>query len=168
MYNTYYKNTDIDGTIVLYELDQEYYCLRAVCITSSIILNTSFINEQSNFFLPEGSFSENLEELSVSTKEEFLNFWNKSTSQYLNAWNELKTKFQINQNVDSEIVCFYPQGVIVKFNEIFFGLVNYKDCEFILGSTNMYPQQKINLYVQNFDDDNLWISFSVNTQHQLI
>lgn len=40
MYNTYYKNTDIDGTIVLYELDQEYYCLRAVCITSSIILNT--------------------------------------------------------------------------------------------------------------------------------
>ncbi|SUU24343.1 Uncharacterised protein [Acinetobacter haemolyticus] len=32
----------------------------------------------------------------------------------------------------------------------------------------MYPQQKINLYVQNFDDDNLWINFSVNTQHQLI
>lgn len=82
---SYYKNTDRDGVIVLYELDQEYYCLRAICITSTIILNSAVIDEQSNFFLPEGSFSENLEQLSVTTKEEFLNFWYKSTFQYLKA-----------------------------------------------------------------------------------
>lgn len=164
--HSYYKYTDTDGTIVLYELDQEYYCIRAICVTSSIILNTAFINETSSFFLPEGSFSEQLKELSVTTKDEFLNFWSISTSQYLDAWNHLKTKFQINQCIDSEIVCFYPQGVIVQYSEIFFGLVNYKDCEFILGSENIYPQQKIKLYVQNFDDENLWINFSINAQDQ--
>ncbi|USA47289.1 hypothetical protein NDN11_03970 [Acinetobacter sp. C26M] len=163
---SYYKYTDIDASTILYELDQIHYCLRAIYITPSIILNTAFINEQSNFFLPEGCFEEHLEELSLITKEEFLSFWSISTSQYLDAWNRLKTKFQINQCIDSEIVCFYPQGVIVQYSEIFFGLVNYKDCEFILGSENMYPQQKIKLYVQNFDDQNLWINFSINAQDQ--
>ncbi|MEB6480823.1 hypothetical protein [Acinetobacter vivianii] len=162
---SYYKNTDRNGAIDLYELDQEYYCLRAICITSTIILNSAVIDEQSNLFLPEGSFSENLEQLSVTTKEEFLNFWHKSTSRHLDAWNSLKCKLHINQSIDTEIVCFYPQGVIVKYNEIFLGLVNYKDCESILGSENMYPQQKINLYVQNFDDENLWINFSINMQY---
>lgn len=163
---SYYKYTDIDKTIILYELDQEHYCLRAICSTSSIILNTAFINEQSNFFLPEGSVEEHLEELSLITKEEFLSFWNKSISQHIDAWDSLKSKIHINQNIDTEIVCFYPQGVIVKYGEIFWGLVNYKDCESILGTDNIYPQQKIKLYVQNFDDENLWVNFSVNPQHQ--
>ena len=30
---SYYKYTDIDKTIILYELDQEHYCLRAICST---------------------------------------------------------------------------------------------------------------------------------------
>lgn len=165
---SYYKNTDEDDVMVLYELDQEYYCLRAICVTPSVILNSAVIDEQSNFFLPEGSFSENLEQLSVTTKEDFLNFWHKSTFQYLEAWNRLKTRFQINQCIDSEIVCFYPQGVIVKFGESFYGLANYKDCESILGTDHIYPQQKIKLYVQNFDDKNLWINFSVKVQYQLM
>lgn len=58
-------------------------------------------------------------------------------------------------------MCFYPQGVIVQYGERFYGLANYKDCESHLGLKNMYPQQKIRLYVESFDNENLWINFSI-------
>ena len=64
---------------------------------------------------------------------------------------------------ETEIVCFYPQGVIVQYNEEFFGFVDYNDCKSVLGASNMYPQQKIKLFVENFDDDNLWVNFSIKS-----
>ncbi|WP_228129365.1 hypothetical protein [Acinetobacter modestus] len=96
-------------------------------------------------------------------KEEFLNFWDQSISKYLKRWNELKNKFKIGEMIETEIVCFYPQGVIVQYDEEFFGFVDYNDCKSVLGASNMYPQQKIKLFVENFDDDNLWVNFSIKS-----
>jgi hypothetical protein len=50
--------------------------------------------------------------------------------------------------IETEIVCFYPQGVIVQYNEEFFGFVDYNDCKSVLGASNMYPQQKIKLLLK--------------------
>jgi len=147
---SYYKYIDTDGEITLYEFDQEYYCLRSIFVNSSECINTNLSIEQTNFFLPEDNFSESLDMLTPIKKEEFLNFWDQSISKYLKRWNELKNKFKIGEMIETEIVCFYP-------------LVDYNDCKSVLGASNMYPQQKIKLFVENFDDDNLWVNFSIKS-----
>ncbi|MBH2002957.1 MAG: hypothetical protein I8H98_11950 [Moraxellaceae bacterium] len=160
---SYYKYIDTDGEITLYEVDQEYYCLRSIFVNSSECINTNLSIKQTNFFLPEGNFSESLDILTPIKKEEFLNFWDQSISKYLKRWNELKNKFKIGEMIETEIVCFYPQGVIVQYDEEFFGFVDYNDCKSVLGASNMYPQQKFKLFVENFDDDNLWVNFSIKS-----
>ena len=136
-------------------------------ITTSLSVNTSLSIEQAHFFLPEGNFSDILDKIISIEKSEFLNFWNQSISKHLSAWNKLKKKFNIGQHIETEIVCFYPQGVIVQYHEKFYGLANYKDCESLLGSNNMYPKQKIRLYIENFDNENLWINFSITPDSAL-
>lgn len=159
---SYYKYIDTEAEeIVLYELDLEYYCLRSILVTASLSINTNLNIEQAHFFLPEVSFSDVLDEIIPIEKDEFLNFWNQSISKYLSDWNELKNKFKIGQSIETEIVCFYPQEVIVQYGERFYVLASYKDCESCLGSKNMYPQQKIRLCVESFDHENLWINFSI-------
>lgn len=61
---------------------------------------------------------------------------------------ELTNKFYIGQNIETEILCFYPQRVIVKYGKGFHSLANEKDCESHLGSKNMYTQQKTRLYIE--------------------
>ena len=165
---SYYKYIDTETEEnVLYELDQEYYCLRSILVTTSLSINTSLSIEQADFFLPEGPFSDILDDMIPIGKSEFLSYWNQSIVKHLSDWNELKSKFNIGQHIETEIVCFYPQGVIVQYNENFYGLANYKDCESLLGSKHMYPQQKIRLYVDSFDNENLWINFSI-TPHSAL
>ena len=103
----------------IYELDQKYYCLRSILVTTSLNINTSLNIGQAHFFLPERSFSDILDKIISIEKSEFLNFWNQSISKHLSDWNKLKSKFNIGQNIETEIVCFYPQGVIVQYHEKF-------------------------------------------------
>ena len=62
---------------------------------------------------------------------------------------------------------FLSSRGIVQYHEKFYGLANYKDCESLLSSNSMYPQQKIRLYIENFDNENLWINFSITPDSAL-
>lgn len=156
----YFKD-EYQGNIYLYELDDDLYCLRAIFITTTDIFNTNLSIEQSQFFLPEGSFEDRLEHLLIISKEEFQCYWKLSISSHISRWNSLKAKLNIGQKMNTQIVCFYPQGVIVNFKEDFYGLANYEDCLSILGSKHMYPHQHIELFIDHFDDENLWVNFII-------
>lgn len=107
----YYKYIDTEAEeVVLYELDQEYYCRRSILVKASLSINTNLNIEQTSFFLPEGSFFEVLDEIIPIEKDEFLNFWNQSIFKYLSDWNELKNKFKIGQNIETEIVFLSSRG----------------------------------------------------------
>ena len=80
---SYYKYIDTDGEITLYEFDQEYYCLRSIFVNSSECINTNLSIEQTNFFLPEGNFSESLDMLTPIKKEEFLKDYHLLTNKML-------------------------------------------------------------------------------------
>ena len=103
----------------LYELDQKYYCLRSILVTTSLNINTSLNIGQAHFFLPERSFSDILDKIISIEKSEFLNFWNQSISKHLSAWNKLKKKFNIGQHIETEIVCFYRQGGLFNITKNF-------------------------------------------------
>ncbi|MBP2546842.1 hypothetical protein [Acinetobacter guillouiae] len=79
-------------------------------MTTSLSINTNLNIEQAHFFLPEGSFSDVLDEIIPIEKGEFLNFWNQSISNYLSDWNELKNKFKIGQSIETEIVFLPSRG----------------------------------------------------------
>ena len=89
---SYYKYIDTETEEnVLYELDQEYYCLRSILVTTSLNINTSLSIEQADFFLPEGPFSDILDDMIPIGKSEFLSYWNQSIVKHLSDWNKLKS-----------------------------------------------------------------------------
>ncbi|WP_228255401.1 hypothetical protein [Acinetobacter wuhouensis] len=161
---TYYYYYDKEEDITTFcELDEELYCLRATFQTANGIFSTNSPLTPAHLFLPESSFLDFIDELSPISQEQFKDKWNISNKKYLIHWENLKNKYQINQSIKTSISFFPPLGVIVQFGEIFYGLVNYNDCKAILGENQMYPHQQIQLYIEHFDDDNLWIKFSTKS-----
>lgn len=159
--NTYYSYYDAEENITtFYELDEELYCLRTTFKTLTDVFNSNSPLTPSHLFLPEGSFSDCIEKFIQITKEEFLNIWKQANNKYLSLWEKLKNSYQINQKIETTIVYFPQQEVIVQFGENFYGLANYNDCLSILNADRMYPNNLISLYIESFDDDNLWVNFS--------
>ena len=157
----YSKYINENGELSIYKLDDEFYCFNAIYLTKALIVNTNLNTEHPTYFLPEGRFADTLDEIQpVISEQEYLTYWHRSVAPYLHDWRQLQAKYTLGQKFQTKIVCFYPQGVIVKFGANFYGLADYDACVAILGSTKMYPHASIGLYIEKFDDDNLWIIFS--------
>lgn len=156
--NRYYRE-DTQGIWHLryLELDDELYCLRAVTEYKDSLINSSVAVEHDDCSLPEGDFKDSLGRMTEIEKTEFFEAWNKSTLPYAEKWNVFKAKKIIGERVDAEIICFYPQGVILNIGEQFYCLADYQECENILGAGKMYAKEKLRLTVLGFDNDNLWL-----------
>lgn len=148
------------GELALFELDDTFYCLRAIYVKQPFIFNTNLTVEHASYFLPEGCFADALDEIEQISKDKFLYYWHLSISPHLKDWQKLKEKFKIGQFIKTYIVCFYPQGVIVQFGEKFYGLANDHECLCVLGAQKMYSNTTIELCIDKFDDENLWVIFS--------
>lgn len=140
------------------ELDEEYYATRQVAEIQGEWQNTSLVFTD-NFFLPEGSWRENLENLTEEVSAEiFEKFWEKSFEKHLQDWEKLKSQLKIGQKIKGEIVVFYPQGVILDLGEKFYGIANYQQCKNALGAKKMYPKTAASLEIIGFDEVNKWVS----------
>ena len=158
----YYRYTDDENVTCFLELDEELYCERAIYDIGGKLVSTNLTVEDEKYFLPEGSFKDSLEHLTETTQKEFIKNWDKVISPYLDSWEKLKSKLVIGQRINTEIVCFYPQGIILEIGKAFYAIANYKDCEKQFGKDNMYPHKKIDLTIEEFDNDNLWIKLKTN------
>lgn len=137
------------------ELDDELVCLRAVYKTEEGIFNT-FTNDilTKYHILPEGSWDLSLDGIKLCSKEVFLKLWNESMGIYEEPWNKLKLNHKIGQVLYLPVVCLYPQGVILKINNLFNALANYEYCNKKFGSDKMYPTNIFELKLLGFDDEN--------------
>ncbi|MDI9341887.1 MAG: hypothetical protein QM534_15050 [Sediminibacterium sp.] len=152
-----YCYSDEEQVTCFLELDKGFYCERALYDVGGKYINTNLIIEHDNYFLPEGSFCDSLGHLTVISQTDFMDVWNKMVSPYLDYWDKLKLELIIGQKIKGEIICFYPQGVILDIGKTFHAIANYDECEKRLGKKCMYPGNKIELSIDEFDNDNLWI-----------
>ena len=158
----YFKYTDKNNTECFLELDEEFYCERAIYKTANTLINTYFVIEHEIFFLPEGELKDSLELMNPSSKMEFETLWKESTIEFESDWNKLKAKYKIGDIVKSRILCFYPQGIISNFGENFNALSDFKACERFFGKEKMYPNNIIELSISRFDDKNKLIQLVTN------
>lgn len=151
---SYFKYTDEDSIDCFLELDEEYYCERAIYKTQNNLINTYLTIEKKPYFLPEGSLKDTLEFMNLSSKEEFDTLWKESMMEFESDWNELKMKYKIGEKVKSRILCFYPAGIISNFGEKFNAISDYKTCKKKFGKERMYPNDEMELTISKFDNTN--------------
>ena len=166
MNTKYYKINDAEFDMypTYIELDDDYYCLRQITQVNDTFINTS-IAVEGDFFLPEGSFNDCLEFLTDEiSKQTFEELWEASKKPYLSEWKALKQEFQIGQQVNGQIVCFYPQGIILDIGKKFYAIANYDTCKVFFGTKKLYPKQVLSLQIANFDNLNMWIQLNCNAQ----
>jgi hypothetical protein len=162
----YFKYTDENKTECFFELDNEFYCERAIYKAENELVNTYLTIEQDPYFLPEGSFKDVLELMDSISKVEFDILWKESTVESESDWNELKKKYKIGKNVKTQILCFYPTGIISNFGEDFNAISDFKDCEEKFGKEKMYPNNEMELVISEYDDINQLIRLKTNEQKQ--
>jgi len=158
----YFKYIDENKIECFFELDNEFYCERAVYKSENELVNTYFTIEQELYFLPEGSLKDSLEFMDSSSKEEFDILWKESTIKSESDWNKLKERYKIGEKVKTRILCFYPTGIISNFGEKFNAISDFNDCEEKFGKEKMYSNNEIDLIISEFDDINQIVRLKTN------
>jgi ribosomal protein S1 len=153
----YYKYNDEENVICFLELDEELYCERAIYDIDGNFVSTNLTIEDEKYFLPEGSFIDCLESLTQTTQKEFLDIWNKVTFPHLKNWDKLKIELEIGQIINANILCFYPQGIILNIGQEFYAIADYGECKNKFGADKMHPNEKLEFTIGEFDNNNLWV-----------
>ena len=52
---------------------------------------------------------------------------------------------------------FYPQGVIVSFENHILGVANYEECRESTTPNKLYPNHKVQALIGDYDEKNLWL-----------
>jgi hypothetical protein len=142
----YFKYIDREinpGEIIYYELDEKYYCLRAILDNNNKLMTTNFIDDY--YFLPEGSFDDcSVKLLEEITENEFKRKLEIALKPFLENWNEIKNVNIAENNIKVRIKCMYPQGIIFDINGMFYGIADYNECKVKYRTNNLYPK-KMNL-----------------------
>jgi hypothetical protein len=152
------EESDIRERTVWYELDEEFYCHRAVYEEPDKIKATHIAEENYLYALPEGSLKEAEEWLGEEVSEiEFESKWQEALKPFRKEWERIKNNYSVGQNIPVEINCFYPQGIILDFGEILQGMADYQECVEIYGGAHMYPRKGMKMQIKDFDDKNLQV-----------
>ena len=159
---SHFKYTDENNTECFLELDEKFFCERAIYKTENDLINTYLTVEHKSHFLPEGNLKESLEFMNSSSKAEFETLWKESTIESELNWNKLKLKYNIGDKVKTRILCFYPRGIISNFSEEFNAISDYKTCKKRFGKEKMYPNNEMELIISGFDDINKTVLLKTN------
>jgi hypothetical protein len=155
----YFKYIDGEinpGEIIYYELDEEYYCLRAIFDNNNKLMTTNFIDD--HYFLPEGSFDDcSIKLLEVIAENEFKIKWKIALKPFFEKWNEIKNVNIAGNNIKVKIKCIYPQGIIFDINGMFYGIADYNECKIKYGTNNLYPKNEFDMEITGYDENNMWI-----------
>jgi hypothetical protein len=155
-YFEYIDNEENKETIIYYELDEEYYCLRAIFEEDNKSMTTNFIHN--DYLLPEGSFYQIINILEKEIDENtFNNKWKIALKPFLEKWNETKNVYDIGKNIKVKINCIYPQGIIFDVNGMFYGIANYEECKIKHGTKKLYPKYEFEMKIIEYDEKNMWI-----------
>ncbi|EHO14616.1 hypothetical protein [Myroides odoratimimus] len=146
----------VEGCISYYEVSEEGYYLRSVTNHNGCWTNSYIEIRDQEFFLPEALLEEEdkgfLNEIS---HEEFLDQWSQSKVPYEEHWAVFKK--ELGDQVEGEIVCFYPQGVMVDIGSSFYGLADYHQCLSVLSREKMCPGTVAHFKVDGIEEENFLV-----------
>jgi hypothetical protein len=152
----YFKG-QFDQDTFLFEVDDEYYCLRQINILANhTILTSNKKYDDLHFTLSEKPIIDFIDELSLTSKDEFEHYWSASNIQEAIAFEKIKERYLIGEPVTCKIECFYPQGVIMSNTDALF-IINRNQLEKYYGEESVRPHFQVNCTVEKYDYINLWI-----------
>ena len=158
-----YNHLELEGVedcISYYEISAEGYYLRSVTNHNGLRTNSYIKIRNQEFFLPETLLEEEDKEfLNQITQEEFLAQWLQSKMPYEESWTLFKQ--EISDYIEGEIVCFYPQGVMVYLGSYFYGLADYGQCLSVLSREKMCSGTKAHFKIDGIDEENFLVYLTI-------
>jgi ribosomal protein S1 len=158
----HYNHLELEGlenTDSYFEIDNDGGYCRSITNAAGILYSSAMDIEHSSFFLPEARFEEaDARYMSKIDQMSFDAIWQKKQASFKKEWEESKRQWKVGTVIKARIVCFYPQGVILFIDSLFYVLVpSYDALKTKIGLANMYPQQEVYVEVIGFDETNNWL-----------
>lgn len=143
-----------------YEVSEEGFYLRSITCNKGIWTNSYIQVEDNEFFLPEAILEqEDKEFLTEISRVEFTKALQLSQASFKTEWIEFKSRAM--SLCEGELCCFYPQGVVIKLNEPFYGLADYDQCAKVVPSEQMYPGTPVRFTVDFIDEENYILHLTI-------
>ncbi len=98
------------------------------------------------------------EEVPEITKEEFDFEWNRYLNTTINEWKLFKENNPLQKAVLGRSCVYYPQGVIININNLFFGIIDYKKYTAAFGNRLNID---VRTYVKGYDELNQWLLLDI-------
>lgn len=164
----YYKHQDFadvfDGGITYIETDNGCEVRRVT------VIKDRYYSSNVDLHLGEGYVDydspENADVVPI-TKQEFDQIWDQHLEAYRDQWNQAKKNYPVGSSVVGYIERFFPQGVIIYFDDHTLGVADHEQCrastkpEFIMST-----QIKITGVVIGYDEVNQWIMVGSPQVHE--
>ncbi|MDR2222125.1 MAG: hypothetical protein LBE34_05225 [Flavobacteriaceae bacterium] len=148
----------IEETESYFEINAEGVYCRSITKSKGIFYSSSIDVEHPIFFLPETLFEkEDHKYMTAITKNYFDTLWQCKQTTFQVEWELTKRLFNTGTIVKGFIVCFYPQGVILSVDSLFYVLVDYDVLKVRIGVANMYPRKDVVVEIKGFDEINNWL-----------
>lgn len=158
-----YDHLDLEGREdckSYYEVSEEGVYLCSITCNKGIWTNSYIQVEDGEFFLPEAILEqEDKEFLTEISRVEFTKALQLSQASFKTEWIEFKSRAM--SLCEGEISCFYPQGVVIKLNEPFYGLADYDQCAKVVPSEQMYPGTPVRFTVDFIDEENYILHLTI-------
>jgi hypothetical protein len=91
-------------------------------------------------------------------KEEFDFEWNRYLSTTMHEWRLLKKNNPLESVIQGKSCIFYPQGVLIYLNSMFFGIIDYQKYTTYFGN---HLNIEVQTLVQGYDELNQWLLLDV-------
>jgi hypothetical protein len=157
----YYKYDDeyspIDGGATYIETD-EGIAYRQITVNGEKYVMSNINYPEWGMMLAEGKIDYTaIDELQEISQKEFDDIWNAHLIDHQTQWNDTKERYTRGRQVTGYIQLFYPQGIIVNFDEHSLGVADYAECSATAKPEWMYPGYRVTAIVSDYDELNHWI-----------
>lgn len=151
-----YVSFTFEGDQGYIELDDENYAVRQVEIERDGTRKASCFAD----CLAEKQIDKTDDYLMEISKAQFEAVWAECTAERRCGWDSVKAAYPVGNRVSGTIVCFYPQGVLVRLKNSM-GCVMNTGCGEKGGQNAMYAGNSIQGTVTGYDEKNMWILLDV-------
>ncbi|TXK80682.1 hypothetical protein [Paenibacillus sp. N3.4] len=141
--------------VYYFEVDDDNVALRQATQIDNKLIVSNRPFDKLHFFLTDQEVCSTIEE--EIEKAEFELVWNTGVEPFKENWNRTVQTISIGQEIQGFMEIFYPQGIIINFNNVTFGLTDYWDVRNNTEPDYFKVRQKVRGTVKGFDNSNLWV-----------
>ena len=160
--------SEIAGGVTYVETD-DGWAMRQLTLNGDKYLASNINDLNSGLNLADAQIDyDDLEQDQVTeiSQEAFEAVWHAILARHEVVWRQSQTKYPVGMSVEGGLLVFYPQGVIVKLDDMTLGVANHALCHQSSKREHMYPGHKVTAIVGGYDELNHWIVLNTPQVHE--